>query len=113
MRWDITSGGVFPDYVLPDRAGAVRTLSELQGRDPLVLMLAHGAYCATERRYQLELAAFQSNVTMGYARMVTCSIVCTCHRWGGGMCRNGPTPNCVATCGRRFVMKKSRRVVSW
>ena len=40
MRSDIIPGGVFPDYALPDHTGAVRTLSELQGRDPLILMLS-------------------------------------------------------------------------
>ena len=45
MRPDITPGGIFPDYALPDHTGTVRTLSELQGRDPLILTLAHGNYC--------------------------------------------------------------------
>ena len=30
---------MFPDYALPDHTGVVRTLSELQGRDPLILTL--------------------------------------------------------------------------
>ena len=34
MRSDITPGGTFPDYALPDHTGTIRTLSELQGRDP-------------------------------------------------------------------------------
>ena len=38
-RSDIVPGGVFPDYALPDHTGVVRTLSELQGRDPLILTL--------------------------------------------------------------------------
>src|SRR6185437_16635639 len=37
MRPDIIPGGVFPDYALPDHTGTVRALSELQGRDPLIL----------------------------------------------------------------------------
>ena len=36
MRSDITPGGTFPDYALPDHTSTVRTLSELQGRDPLL-----------------------------------------------------------------------------
>ena len=44
MRSDIRQGGIFPDYALPDHTGTVRTLSELQGRDPLVLMLSRGHY---------------------------------------------------------------------
>jgi hypothetical protein len=57
MRPDIVPGGVFPDYALPDHAGAVRTLSELQGRDPLILTLARGNYCPKEHRQHLELAS--------------------------------------------------------
>jgi hypothetical protein len=43
MRSDIVPGGIFPDYALPDHTGTVRTLSELQGRDPLILTLARGS----------------------------------------------------------------------
>ncbi|MFF4803399.1 hypothetical protein ACFY1U_34190 [Streptomyces sp. NPDC001351] len=42
MRSDIVPGGVFPDFALPDHTGTVRTLSQLQDRDPLVLTLARG-----------------------------------------------------------------------
>jgi peroxiredoxin len=49
MRPDIRPGGIFPDYALPDHTGTVRKLSDLQGRDPLILTLARttcGAICA-------------------------------------------------------------------
>ena len=46
MRSDIIPGATFPDYALPDQTGTVRTLSELQGRDPLILTLARGNYDA-------------------------------------------------------------------
>ena len=36
MRSDITPGGTFPDYALPDHTDTVRTLSDLQGRDPMI-----------------------------------------------------------------------------
>jgi hypothetical protein len=42
MRPDIAPGGIFPDYALPDHTGTVRALSELQGRDPMILTLARG-----------------------------------------------------------------------
>jgi len=71
MRSDITPGGIFPDYSLPDHTGAVRTLSELQGRDPLILMLSRGHYCPKEHQQHLELASFQSKVAVGYTQMVT------------------------------------------
>ena len=44
MRADIVPGTPFPDYELPDQAGKLRRLSELQGGDPLCLVLARGAY---------------------------------------------------------------------
>jgi len=43
MRSDIVPGGAFPDYALPDHTGTVRTLSELQGRDPRLRTADHGA----------------------------------------------------------------------
>ena len=45
MRSDIVPGGVFPDYALPDHTDTVRSLSEVQGRDPMILTLARGHYC--------------------------------------------------------------------
>jgi peroxiredoxin len=44
MRSDIVPGGIFPDYALPDHTDTVRKLSELQGRDPLILTLARGHF---------------------------------------------------------------------
>ena len=73
MRADIVPGGVFPDYTLPDHTGVVRTLSELQGRDPLVLTLARGHYCPKEHQQHLELAAFQPKIAVAYTQIVTIS----------------------------------------
>jgi len=42
MRSDMTAGGVFPDYALPDHTGTVRNFSELQCPDPLISTLARG-----------------------------------------------------------------------
>ena len=56
MRPDIVPGGAFPDYALPDQTGTVRRLSELQGRDPLILTLARGNYCPKEHQQHLDLA---------------------------------------------------------
>jgi peroxiredoxin len=73
MRSDIVPGGVFPDYALPDHTGTVHTLRELQGRDPLILTLAHGHYCPKEHEQHLELAAFQSKVAVACTQIVTIS----------------------------------------
>jgi peroxiredoxin len=71
MRSDIVPGGVFPDYELPDHTGTVCTLSELQGRDPMILTLARGHYCPKEHQQHLELAAFQSKIAVAYTQIAT------------------------------------------
>lgn len=40
MRSDIVTGAVFPDYELSDHTGKRRRLSELQGQDPMILVLS-------------------------------------------------------------------------
>ena len=50
MRHDIVPGATFPDYELPDHTTKHRKLSELQGDDPMVLVLSRGGYCPKERR---------------------------------------------------------------
>ena len=73
MRSDITPGGVFPDYALPDHTGTVRALSELQGRDPLILPLARGHYCPKEHQQHLELAANYPKIAVSYTQIATIS----------------------------------------
>jgi len=64
MRSDMVSGGVFPDYELPDHTGKLRKLSELQGDDPLILTLSRGHYCPKEHQQHLELAAFYQKIAV-------------------------------------------------
>src|SRR6201992_4468553 len=71
MRSDIIPGASFPDYSLPDHTGPVRTLSELQGRDPLILTLARGHYCPKEHQQHLELAAHYPKIAVAYTQIVT------------------------------------------
>ena len=61
---------MFPDYSLPDPTGTVHTLSELQGRDPLILLLARGNGCAKEH---LKLAANYPKVAVADNRIVMIS----------------------------------------
>ena len=56
MRSDIVPGGVFPDYALPDHTDRVRSLSEIQGRDPMILTLARGHYCPNAKQGGSEVA---------------------------------------------------------
>jgi len=73
MRSDIAPGGTFPDYELPDHTNVSRTLSELQGNDPLVLTLSRGHYCPKEHQQHLELAAFYPKIAVAYTQVVTIS----------------------------------------
>jgi len=71
VRADIAPGATFPDYELPDHTGTRRRLSELQGRDPLVLVLSRGHYCPKDHQQHLELAAFYPQVAVAYTKLVT------------------------------------------
>ena len=50
MRTDIVAGAVFPDCELADQTGKHRKLSDLQGPDPMILVLSRGRYCLKDRR---------------------------------------------------------------
>jgi peroxiredoxin len=73
MRPDIVPGAIFPDYELADHRGKHRTLSELQGEDPLVLVLARGGYCPRDRRKHDGLLQLHRETQVGYCRLVTIS----------------------------------------
>ncbi len=71
MRVDLVPGAVLPDYELPDHTNTKRTLSELQGDDPMILTLARGHYCPKEHQQHLDLAAFYSKIAVAYTQVVT------------------------------------------
>jgi len=48
-----------------------RKLSELQGPDPLVLILSRGAFCPKDRRQHEGLVQLHREMEVGYCRMVT------------------------------------------
>ena len=73
MRSDILPGATFPDYELTDHASQRRTLSELQGNDPMVLILSRGHYCPKDHQQHLELADFYSKINVAYTKVVTIS----------------------------------------
>jgi len=73
MRADIAPGGTFPDYELPDHENVSRTLSEIQGDDPMILTLARGHYCPKEHQQHLELAAHYPKINVAYTRIATIS----------------------------------------
>jgi peroxiredoxin len=71
VRPDITPGGTFPDYELPDHTNTRRRLSDIQGEDPMILTLARGAYCPKEHQQHLELAAFYPKIAVAYTQVAT------------------------------------------
>ena len=73
MRSDMAPGAIFPDYELPDHRTKRRKLSELQGPNPMILVLSRGGYCPKERRQAEGLVQLQREIEVGYCRLVTIS----------------------------------------
>ena len=73
MRPDIVTGATFPDYELPDQGGKRRRLSELQGSDPMVLVLSRGHYCPKDRRQMRNLVELYPETRVAYTKVVTIS----------------------------------------
>jgi peroxiredoxin len=71
MRADIVPGAVFPDYELTDHAAKHRKLSDLQGPDPLILVLGRGGYCPKDHRQAEGLVQLHREMEVGYCRLVT------------------------------------------
>jgi len=66
-------GATLPDYELPDHTNTPRKLSELQGEDPMILMLARGNYCPKDHQQHLEVAEHYPKLAVAYTQIVTIS----------------------------------------
>jgi peroxiredoxin len=73
MRADIVPGAEFPDYELTDTDKQRRKLSELQGIDPMILILARGSFCPRDNQQHHELVAFYPRIAVAYTKIVTIS----------------------------------------
>ncbi|MGH2571981.1 MAG: redoxin domain-containing protein [Actinomycetota bacterium] len=73
MRPDIKVGGTLPDYELTDHTGKRRKLSELQGDDPMILVLSRGQFCPKDRRQLRNLVELYPELKVGYTKIVTIS----------------------------------------
>jgi len=73
MRADIVPGAAFPDYELPDHTGRHRKLSELQGGDPMIVVLSRGGFCPKDRRQHEGLVQLHREIEVGYCKLVTIS----------------------------------------
>jgi peroxiredoxin len=73
MRADIVPGAVFPNYELTDHTAKRRSLADLQGPDPMVVVLSRGGYCPKDRRQAEGLLQLYHEMEVGYCRLVTIS----------------------------------------
>src|SRR6202158_4017786 len=73
MRSDIFPRAIFPDYELSDHTAKRRKLSELQGQNPMVLVLSRGGFCPKDRRQAEGLVQLHQKVEVSYCRLVTIS----------------------------------------
>jgi peroxiredoxin len=65
------AGMVLPDFELPDETGVPHRLSDLQGDDPMVLLLGRGEHCPRERQHQRELIQLHQWCAVAFTPMVT------------------------------------------
>jgi peroxiredoxin len=73
MRSDIVPGAHFPDYELTDHTATWRKLSELQGIDPMIVVLSRGGFCPKDRRHAEGLLQLHREMEVGYCQLVTIS----------------------------------------
>ena len=71
MASKLKVGATLPDFELPDDMGTMHRLSELQGDNPMVLMLARGEHCPRERQHQRELVKLYDFCPVGFTEMVS------------------------------------------
>jgi len=67
----ILAGTTLPDFELPDDEGRLVRLSELQGDDPMILMLGRGEHCPRERQHQREMIKFHQWSAVAFTKMAT------------------------------------------
>lgn len=74
MRSDLTPGNPFPDLQLPDHTGTERSLSEIAGRQPLVLCFVRGWWCPKEQVRLRTLVAMQDEIQREYGKLAVATI---------------------------------------
>src|SRR3954449_12726798 len=71
MAASLVPGAILPDFERPDDEGVKRRLSELQGDDPMVLMLSRGEHCPRERQHLREMVKFHEWCAVAFTKLVT------------------------------------------
>ncbi len=73
-RSALAPGSRFPEFALLDHSGSRRELSELVAADPVVLQFYRGWWCPKEQAFLRRLVAFQDEVEVAYARVISVSV---------------------------------------
>ena len=73
MRPDIVSGATFPDYELSGHDRQRYRLSEVQGGDPMILILSRGHYCPKDFQQHQLMVQMHPQIAVAYTRIVTIS----------------------------------------
>ena len=71
MSEKLQPGMTLPDFELADDEGVMHRLSELQGGDPMVLLLGRGEHCPRERQHQREMIKLHEWCAVGFTKLVT------------------------------------------
>jgi peroxiredoxin len=71
MSQHLEPGMTIPDFELPDEAGDLHRLADLQGDNVLVLHLSRGEHCPRERMHHRELLHFHEQCSVAFTELVT------------------------------------------
>jgi peroxiredoxin len=71
MSKHLQPGTTIPDFELPDEAGDLHRLSDLQGDNMLVLHLSRGEHCPRERQHHRELLRFHELCSVAFTELVS------------------------------------------
>jgi peroxiredoxin len=71
MSKNLEPGAMFPDFELPDDTGTMHRLSEIQGDNAMVVLLARGEHCPRERQHHTEMLRFHKLAPVAFTELVS------------------------------------------
>ncbi len=69
----LAAGATFPDYELTGHDRERHRLSEVQGIDPMILILSRGHYCPKDFQQHRMMVDFHPKIAVAYTKIVTIS----------------------------------------
>ena len=69
----LVPGATFPDYELTGHDRKRYRLGDVQGRDPMILVLSRGHFCPKDAQQHRLLAEFYPQIAVAYTKIVTIS----------------------------------------